>query len=75
MEITNFTSDFDPESFRDLPKKIQLQVLEYIEYLLKNSRQEEKKNDKLKFDWEGGLSDLGEAHSSVELQHLASDLR
>jgi hypothetical protein len=75
MEITSFTSDFNPERFRELPRKIQLQVLEYINYLLKDSKHQETENDKFKFDWEGGLSELREAHSSVELQHLASDLR
>jgi hypothetical protein len=33
------------------------------------------KGGKFKFDWEGGLSDLKEQYTSVELQHKALEWR
>jgi hypothetical protein len=35
----------------------------------------EEKKGKLTFDWEGGLSDLKEKYTSVELQHKAMEWR
>ena len=67
MEITSFISDFE-----NLPKQIQEQVLDYIEFLMKKYKNTEKN---FKFYWTDGLSDLKKAFTSVELQHKANELR
>lgn len=36
---------------------------------------ERAKKSKFKFDWEGGLSNLKEKYTSVELQHKALECR
>ena len=41
---------------------------------LKENREGETKKG-FRFDWEGGLSDLKEKYTSVELQHKASEWR
>jgi len=70
MEITSFISDFE-----NLPKQIQEQVLDYIEFLMKKYKKKEKKDEKFKFDWEDGLSNLKNDFTSVVLQHKANELR
>ena len=57
-----------------LPMHLKREVINFIDFLLKkHSNQIEKYN--FRFDWEGGLSDLDEKYTSVELQHKASELR
>lgn len=57
----------------ELSEDLEEQALDYIESLLReNGRKEEKK--KFRFDWEGGLSDLKNKYTSVELQHKAVDV-
>ena len=46
-----------------------------IEFLIKKYKSTEKKDEKFKFDWEDGLSDLKNDFTSVELQHKANELR
>lgn len=70
MEIANFISDFE-----NLPKKIQRQVLDYIEFLTTKYRKEKERSTSFKFDWEGGLSEIKKEYTSVELQHQANELR
>lgn len=70
MEITRFISDFE-----NLPKQIQQQVLDYIEFLMTKYRKKENKEKKFKFDWEDGLFELKKDFTSVELQHQANALR
>ena len=57
---------------RELPENLRREVLDYIEFLLKKYRDKEIKKKNFKFDWEGGLSELREKFTSVELQHRAS---
>ncbi len=73
MEIASFIPDFD-----NLPKTIQKQVFDYIEFLLvkyKKENSNDSKDKKFKFDWEGELSELKDDYTSVELQHKANELR
>lgn len=70
MEITNFVSEFE-----SLPKKIQKQVLDYVEFLMTKYSKENGKKQQLKFDWEDGISNLKNEYSSVDLQHQANFLR
>jgi len=58
----------------NLPPKLQKQVLDFIDFLSKKYLIHGKKY-KLKFDWEGSLSELGNKYTSVDLQHKASEWR
>lgn len=63
----------------NLPDHLIRQVSDYVDFLI--AKYGQKKNDKkkskrkFKFDWEGGLSDLRNQYTSVELQHQASEWR
>ncbi|MCD4772795.1 MAG: DUF2281 domain-containing protein [Bacteroidales bacterium] len=70
MEIINYISDFE-----NLPKQIQQQVLDYIEFLLDKYQKKDNKNTRFSFDWEDGLSELKNDYTSVKLQHQANFLR
>ncbi len=70
MEISSFISDFE-----NLPKQIQKQVLDYIDFLMKKYKTKDKNDKEFDFDWEDGLSNLKNDFTSVELQHKANELR
>lgn len=57
-----------------LSEELKKEVLDYIDFLIVKYHREENKG-KLKFDWEGGLSDLKDKYTSVELQHKAMEWR
>ena len=59
---------------RDLPEDLKKEVLNYIDFLLKKYKNAGKAK-KFKFDWEGGLSEMQEKFTSVELQHKALEWR
>ena len=58
----------------ELPENLKKEVLDFIEFLLQKHKKKSKKR-KFKFDWEGGLSELKQKYSSVELQHKALEWR
>jgi len=60
---------------RELPEDLRREVLDYIEFLEKKYKNKVKKITKFKFDWEGGLSEIREKFTSVELQHKSSEWR
>jgi len=55
---------------RELPEPLKIKAYEYIEQLKKGQN-----TDLFKFSWEGGLADLSEQYTSVELQHKAAEWR
>jgi len=62
------------DKLEELPGNLKKEALDYIEFLLlKYGKQE--KQDKFRFDWEGGLSELKDKYSSVEIQHKAMEWR
>jgi len=63
MEIEKIESKIN-----NLPPKIQKQAIDFIDFL-SNKYWPHGKEYKLKFDWEGSLSDLGKKYTSVDLQH------
>jgi len=69
MEIEKIESKIN-----NLPPKIQKQAIYFIDFL-SNKYGPHGKEYKLKFDWEGSLSDLGKKYTSVDLQHKASEWR
>ena len=60
---------------RELPDELKREVLDYTEFLLKKYKDRKTDAEKFSFDWEGGLSDIGEDITSVELQHRALEWR
>lgn len=57
-----------------LSEDLRKEVLDYAEFLL-SKYQGKKTEKKLKFDWEGGLSEMKEKFTSVKLQHKATEWR
>ena len=60
---------------QELPESQRRDVLDYMEFLLKKYKCRETKAKKFEFDWEGGLSEIREKFTSVELQHKALEWR
>jgi len=60
---------------RELPEDLRKEVLDYMEFLLRKYKGKKSKAKKFRFDWEGGLSEIGEKFTSVELQHKALEWR
>jgi hypothetical protein len=60
---------------RELPEDLKREVLDYMEFLLEKYKGKEIKTKSFNFDWEGGLSELQEKFTSVELQHKALEWR
>ena len=60
---------------RELPKDLRREVLDYMEFLLRKYKRKETAAKKFRFDWEGGLSEIREKFTSVELQHKALEWR
>ncbi|VVB89869.1 Uncharacterised protein [uncultured archaeon] len=60
----------------ELPEDLKKEAFDYIEFLLQKYEKYKTgpTKGKFKFDWEGGLSDLKEKYTSVELQHKAMDI-
>ncbi len=60
---------------RELPEDLRRDVLDYVEILSRKYKGRVAKAKKFKFDWEGGLSEIREKFTSVELQHKALEWR
>ena len=54
-----------------LPGDLREEVLNYVDFLISKYQTKEIVQKKFKFDWEGGLLDIKENFTSVELQHKA----
>jgi len=59
---------------RELPEDLRRRVLDYIEFLVRRYGGKRGAGG-FRFDWEGGLSELREKFTSVELQHRALEWR
>ena len=60
---------------RELPEDLRGEVLDYMEFLSRKYKGRVAKAKKFTFDWEGGLSEIREKFTSVELQHKALEWR
>jgi hypothetical protein len=58
-----------------LSEDLRREVLDYVEFLLIKYQLKKKKSRGLQFDWEGGLSEIKNKFTSVQLQHKALQLR
>jgi hypothetical protein len=63
--------------YEALPVTAQKQVESFIEFLSKRSSEKSTRsaNRRFKFDWAGGLADLKDRFTAVELQHCLNGLR
>ena len=68
------TGEIIKARLEELPEYLKKEALDYIEFLLQKYGRQEKQG-KFRFDWEGGLSELKDKYSSVELQHKALQWR
>ena len=57
-----------------LSETLKREVIDYIDFLIIKHYKAENRGE-LTFDWEGGLSNLKEKYTSVELQHKAMEWR
>jgi len=60
---------------KELSEDLRREVLDYMEFLLRKYKGKGTKAKKFKFDWEGGLSEIREKVTSIELQHKALEWR
>jgi hypothetical protein len=60
--------------FNKLPEHLKKEVIDFIEFLAKK-HQGRGSSGNFSFSWEGGLSELKNEYSAVELQHKATEWR
>jgi hypothetical protein len=60
--------------FNKLPEHLKKEVVDFIEFLMKKHQLPEGSGN-FSFNWEGGLSELKNEYSAVELQHKAAEWR
>ncbi len=60
---------------KELPDELKREVLDYIEFLTNKYKLKKKRKRSFKFDWEGGLEELKDKFTSVELQHKSKEWR
>lgn len=58
-----------------LPIYLKREVLDYVEFLSRKHYGKHGLKKEFKFDWEGGLADIKDKPTSVDLQHKAMDWR
>jgi hypothetical protein len=61
--------------FQKLPENLRREVLDYMEFLLKKYKGAKNTTKKIRFDWEGELSEIQGEIASVELQHKSLEWR
>jgi hypothetical protein len=59
------------ESTKELPEELQTEVRDFARFLRENRVPRPRR--KLRMDWAGGLKDLRDKYTSVELQHKILD--
>lgn len=67
MDVTTFLNRFE-----SLPRKIQRQIIDLAENLIRQSARKQLKKRTFSFDWE---STLNKGQSAVDLQHEANSWR
>jgi hypothetical protein len=63
------------QKIRQLPGYLLPQVMDYVDFLLTKHAPPRQPIKPFTFSWEGGLSELSEQFTSVELQHKALEWR
>ena len=60
---------------QELPEYLRREVLDYIDFLSIKYKGKLRNEKKFVFDWEGGLLEVQENFTSVELQHKSMEWR
>lgn len=60
---------------RELPEHLRRQVLDFMEFLSRKYKSDERETKKFTFDWEDGLSELRDTFTAAELQHSSLEWR
>lgn len=68
------TNQIIQDRLEALPENLKREVLDYIDFLLQKYDIKTKKGG-FRFDWAGGLSELKDKFTSVELQHKVLEWR
>lgn len=63
------------KKIRSLPKSLRREALQYINYLIARKEAGIDSKKGFSFNWEGGLSELKDRFTSVELQHQVNKWR
>ncbi len=58
-----------------LPSHLIPQINDFIDFLLSKYEEKAVEQGNFQFDWEGGLADLKDEFTSVELEHKAMEWR
>lgn len=58
-----------------LPDSLKQEALDFIDFLLSKKLRKKAQEEKFRFNWEGGLAEIGEEVSSVELSHRSMEWR
>ena len=66
------TLDQVVEATKELPEELQTEVRDFAQFL-RDNRMSRPRRKKLRMDWAGGLKDLRDKYTSVELQHKILD--
>lgn len=74
IELETMLEQMIKSKLEELSEDLKKEALDYIEFLLQKHKRKVEEG-KFRFDWEGGLSELKEHYSSVELQHKAMKWR
>lgn len=63
------------QKIRQLPGHLILEIMDYVDYLLSKYGRSNQQTGTFTFSWEGGLAELSDQFTAVELQHQATDWR
>ena len=64
--------------YESLPEALQKEVADFLDFVIATKMQKQKSSKKkngFTFNWAGGLKDLKQQYTSVELQHKLNDYR
>ena len=63
------------QKIKQLPNHLLPEIMDYIDFLMSRYGQARKQKSSFTFEWEGGLADLADQFTAVELQHQAMNWR
>lgn len=63
------------QKIKQLPSHLLPEIIDFVDFLLYKHGQAAQQTRTFSFDWEGGLANLADKFTSVELQHKALEWR
>lgn len=63
------------QKIKQLPSYLLPEIMDFVDFLLYKHGQSVQQTKTFTFDWEGGLANLSNQSSAVELQHKALEWR